>query len=366
MKKLISLIMIAATLAASLMSCSKDNTPAVMTYGDTVITEAMYKYYVATYKSRYTMEYNGVVASDKFYTSDVGGMTGEEYMRDLIYKNVANNLVAAEKFRAAGLTLTKAQTDSVDQRLQDMINDFAEGSRKIFNGQLSEFGINADILRNILIMEKQAYAYYEYLYGDGGTVKLSDEQRDEYFKENYVRFDRIVIYSKHKYVTDENGEILQDTSGNYQVRDLTDEEKADAAERIAAVKAGIEAGEDFAELKKKYSDSKEYDTGLYFPKTANTDSDAAVIREAFAISDGETSFLSDANDNCVFFIKRLPLVDGAYKDEKMQDFFLTFEEGFTADVNNKMLAEAFPDIEKNDELINGISVKDSPANYYYY
>jgi hypothetical protein len=57
------------------------------------------------------------------------------------------------------------------------------------------------------------------------------------------------------YETDKDGKYIQDENFNYKTRPLTEEEKKAAADKIAAVKTGLEAGKDFAGLQKEYSDS---------------------------------------------------------------------------------------------------------------
>ena len=63
-----------------------------------------------------------------------------------------------------------------------MTEELAGGSRKTLNGYLSEFGVNVDMLREMLLMEKMAYTYYEYLYGEGGKEAVTDSDRDTYYK----------------------------------------------------------------------------------------------------------------------------------------------------------------------------------------
>ncbi|MBR4880379.1 MAG: hypothetical protein IKU19_00490 [Clostridia bacterium] len=52
MKKFLSFALSTVIVASSLFSCAEES-PAAITYGETVLTEAMYTYYVSTYKGRY-------------------------------------------------------------------------------------------------------------------------------------------------------------------------------------------------------------------------------------------------------------------------------------------------------------------------
>ena len=364
MKRFFALVLAVVMLMCT--ACSADTSPAVMTYGETVITEAMYSYYVSTYKGRYIQSYDDITDSDEFWENGVGGRSGEEILRDLVYGNVAQNLVAAEEFRRAGLKLSDDQKSAVDTYIQSMIDELASGSRQTFNGYLAEFGINMDMLRDMLLMEKKAYTYYEYLYGEGGSEAVGDSDRDEYYKENFVHFQQIFINDIVVYETDSEGRFIQDENGNYKTREFTETEKTELESRIDAVKTGLEAGEDFDTLREKYSDVSEYDDGYYFSAATSTNYITSIVSAAFALEEGEWTFVESARDKGAFFIKRLPLEDGAYKDEKYKEFFGTLDEDLTSEKYAEKLEGMYADIVKNDEYLDDISVKDAAPNYYFY
>lgn len=348
------------------VGCSGKSSPAVMTYGETVITEAMYTYYVSTYKGRYIQAYDDIRDSDEFWEKGVGGRSGEEILQDLIYGNVAQNLVAAEEFRRAGLKLTAAQEKAVDESIQSMVDELASGSRKTLNGYLAEYGINIDMLRDILLMEKKAYAYYEHLYGEGGSEAVSDSDRDAYYKANFVHFQQIFINDVVAYETDDEGRFIQDENGQYKTREFTEAEKDELEARILAVKAGLESGEDFDELRKKYSDVKDYEDGYYFSAATSTNYITSVVSAAFALEEGEWAFVEAARDRGAFFIKRLPLGEGAYKDEKYADFFDGLDGDLTGERYSEKLESLYGDIVKDDAYLGKVSVKDAVPNYYFY
>lgn len=360
----------ALTAAAMLLcftSCSlTEKQPAVMTYGESVITEGMYSYYVSTYKARYIQAYDDISDTDEFWDGDIGTKTGEEVISELIYGNVAQNLVASEEFRRAGLTLTSEEEDAVDSYIEEMTDELASGSRKTLNGYLSEFGINVNTLREIFLMESKAEAYYRYLYGQNGEKAPTDSDRDEYFRENYVCFQQIYINTTELYETDSDGNYIQDTSGNYKKRKLTAEELSEAETKISAVKAGLEAGEDFYGLKEKYSDSKDYESGYYFSATTATNYITAVVSAAFSLEVGEWTYVEGAEENGAFFIKRLELEDGAYKNDSLSDFFDDFDGLLCEEKYSEGLEALYGDIECDEEFMDSVSVKAAPANYYYY
>lgn len=364
-KRSILTILAAVVFLTSAVSCAKES-PAVMSCGETVVTEAMYTYYVSTYKGRYIQSYEDIKDSDEFWDSKIGDKTGEEMIEELIYNNVAQNLVAAEEFRKAGLSLSSDDEKDIENYIDSMIEELASGSRKTLNGHLAEFGVNMDILKEMFTMERAAYLYYEHLYGEGGAEAVSDADRDEYYNENFVRFQQIYINNIDYYETDKDGYYIQDENGEYVKRDLTEEERAEVESRIKAVEDGLAAGEDFSALKEKYSDSKDYKKGYYFSASTATNYLTSVVSAAFELEEGEWTYVEDAKDQGAFFIKRLPLEAGAYKDEELKDFFGTFDDDLTSELYSARLESLYGNIVKNEEFMDSVSVKDAPVNYYYY
>ena len=365
-KKLISVLAACTMIISGAAACAKSS-PAVMTYGDSVITEAMYTYYVSTYKGRYINAYDDITDTDEFWLGEIkDGVTGEDVVSELIYGNVAQNLVAAEEFRKAGLKLSESDTNEVDDYIESMTDELASGSRKTLNGYLSEFGVNVNILRDIFLMEVKAQRYFEYLYGEGGSEAIGDSDREEYFSENYVRFQQIYINNIDMYETDEDGYYIQDENGNYKKRDFTDEELAEIQSRIDAVRDGLEAGEDFDTLKEKYSDSKDYDKGYYFSVTTSTNYITSVVSAAFALEEGQWTYVEAAEDKGAFFIKRLPLEDGAYNDEDCKDFFEDFDEIIASEKYSEKIEGFFGDIIRDEDYLDSVSVREAAPNYNFY
>lgn len=369
MKKIISLILAAMILVTGLSACSDEpsaaDTPA-LTYGETVLTEAMYTYYVSTYKGRYIQTFSDISDTEEFWTSDINGKTGEEVISELIYQNIIQNLVAAEEYRKAGLKLSSAEESDIDAYIDAMIEELAAGSRQTLNGHLAEFGVNLDILREMFRMERRAYLYREYLYGEGGPEELNDGDRDEYFENNFVRFQQIFINNVNVYETDSSGYFIQDEDGNYKVRDLTEEEKAAADAKINAVREGLEAGEDFDELKMEYSDSKDYEKGYYFSPATSASYLTTIVSAAFDLEEGEWTYVEAAKERGAFFIKRLPLEAKAYEDTELADFFSTFDDDLMTELYSAKLETLSEAIVRNEEYMKSVSVKDAPINYYYY
>ena len=234
------------------------------------------------------------------------------------------------------------------------------------NGYLGEFSINVDMLREALILEKKADLYIDYLYGDNGAEALTDDDRETYYENNYVRFQQIYINNIKVYETDSKGYYIQDENGNYQMRDLTDEESAEAERKIKAVREALERGDDFSELQAEYSDSKDYTGGYYFSAESASDYLTSVVSAAFTLDEGEWMYVDAASPSGAFFIKRLPLDEGGYKADANSDFFDGFDDAVMGVKFAEKVESLRDEITVDRDFLDSVTVKDSPANYYYY
>ena len=371
MKKLISTVLLLSVLLGILSGCSGNGggSDGVLVLGRTTITEGMYSYYLSTYKARYIKSYGDMSDTEEFWNAEaLDGKTNAEVLGEIIYNSIAENVAACEEFRRLGLSLTDAQKKTVDDYLDGMVEELASGSRQKMNEHLAPFGIDLSTLREILLMEKEMEVLYDYLYGKNGTDPVDETDRDKYYRENYVRFQQIYINDVSVIETDKDGKYLTDEEGKYKTRPLTDEEKKAAEEKVAAVKAGLEAGEDFDSLKEKYSDSKDYPRGYYFSPVTSTDYITAIVSKAISMRDdhGEWVYVEEAADKGEFFIKILPLEDAAYADAELSDFFDGYDSIVAEDLFSARMETVASDIVKDEEFFDGVSVAKAVANYYYY
>ena len=153
----------------------------------------------------------------------------------------------------------------------------------------------------------------------------------------------------------EAGYYTYDSNGNVVTRDLTEEEKQEKAEKIAA----LADGEDFETVYETYSEDLYYENGYYL--TRETDFIDEVVTSAFALEIGETVRIE--SDYGVHYLMRLELEDYAYNDTKNADFF----DGFADTVANAdfltMLDELIENVEVNEEEISKYSIRDAAINY---
>ena len=68
-------------------------------------------------------------------------------------------------------------------------------------------------LERIYYAQAKLTAVNDHLYGENGISKVTDAERENYYKENYYCADWIYVYTKVKLKTGENGELITDQNG---------------------------------------------------------------------------------------------------------------------------------------------------------
>lgn len=369
MKKALSLIL-ALIFCLSLVSCGGDKTPAVMTLGDHTVTEAMYSYWASSYKGNYIYSYEDVKNTAEYWNSKLSEEeTVAEYFDSVTLEAVKTNLVASKLFSDYGLSFTESELSSVKAYIADLIVERAEGSKNMMNTMLGEYGINLKILEKIYLEEEKSAKVFDHLYGEGGTKALKDEDFEKFYKDNYVHLQLIYVNDAYEYVTDSEGNRVTGEDGYYKTQDLSAEDKAEKEATIKKVQDGLAAGEDFDKLYEEYSELKTYKNGYYY-SAADSYSDMLYYRlvaECEKLKDGETATVESDTGTCI--IKKLPLDDGAWKNEDNADFFGKGAESFKTLVQEaayRTLVESyFDDIVIDTEALKKFSVATVTPAYFF-
>lgn len=134
--------------------------------------------------------------------------TLNEYYGDLILENCRTYLAAMWYFESMDLTLTDEQEQSIEQRLDDALEEHGDGSKTKLNSVLSNYGINYNMLREIYTLEEMVNAVQTAKYGANASL-VGHNIKEDYLAENYVHFKQIFFpYYRYVYVTDENGDTV--------------------------------------------------------------------------------------------------------------------------------------------------------------
>lgn len=352
----------AATLlaACALASCSSES---VMTYGSHSINENEFSYYLATYKGKYAQTYADFKNTPEYFSSVVtdDGQKVEDVLYSAVVHNVEMTLVCEQMFDDYGLSLSRSVEDTINSYIDDFVDEYADGSRNKFNAALGAYGVNINMLKKIYLRDEKVSALYEALYGTNGIIGITDEDRQNYLDENYVRVRHIYVNNKYMYATDEDGVQEYTDDGLRKKRELTAEELAAKQALIDAIDESLEEGADFDEVYDAFSEDKYYKNGYYISE--NMDFIADVTDSAMSLEVGEYKKIE--TDYGTHYIMRLEMDEKPWENEDNSDFF----DGYDTTVGQALFAdmaeEKISEVVLNEEVLGEYTIADSAINYRF-
>lgn len=359
-KRILTFILALITVMMCFVSCGQS--ASVMEFQKYKVTGNMYKYWMSRYKALFLYTYAGSEDSKTFWDTEIAdGVTAEKLFTNIVDENIKKNIICMYLFDKYNLTLTASAEEAIDADIEQLINDIGEGSKKQFNAYAADFGVNEKILKQIYIIEEKIELLRDYLYGQNGVEKITDAQKNDYYKENYVHIKHIFFSTTDKYILDKDGHYQYDAAGNVITEKLTDEEKQRQTVKADAVLARIKEGESFETLLNEYSEdesSKTYTNGFYL--SASTDYIDEVTSAAFDMEENEIRLVTSAYG--VHIIKKYALDDNAYAKTENKDFFEDFEENVISEVFQKKIMEYINEVKVNTKEKDKYSIVDIPAN----
>lgn len=352
----------AATLlaACALVSCSSES---VMTYGSHSINENEFSYYLATYKGKYAQTYADFKNTPEYFSSVVtdDGQTVEDVLYSAVVHNVEMTLVCEQMFDDHGLSLSRSVEDTINSYIGDFVDEYADGSRNKFNAALGAYGVNINMLKKIYLRDEKVSALYDALYGTNGIIGITDEDRQNYLDENYVRVRHIYVNNKYMYATDEDGVQEYTDDGLRKKRELTAEELAAKQALIDAIDESLAEGADFDEVYDAFSEDKYYKNGYYISE--NMDFIEDVTDSAMSLEVGEYKKIE--TDYGTHYIMRLEMDEKPWENEDNSDFF----DGYDTTVGQALFAdmaeEKISEVVLNEEVLGEYTMADSAINYRF-
>lgn len=352
----------AATLlaACALVSCSSES---VMTYGSHSINENEFSYYLATYKGKYAQTYADFKNTPEYFSSVVtdDGQTVEDVLYSAVVHNVEMTLVCEQMFDDYGLSLSRSVEDTINSYIDDFVDEYADGSRNKFNAALGAYGVNINMLKKIYLRDEKVSALYDALYGTNGIIGITDEDRQNYLDENYVRVRHIYVNNKYMYATDEDGVQEYTDDGLRKKRELTAEELAAKQALIDAIDESLAEGADFDEVYDAFSEDKYYKNGYYISE--NMDFIEDVTDSAMSLEVGEYKKIE--TDYGTHYIMRLEMDEKPWENEDNSDFF----DGYDTTVGQALFAdmaeEKISEVVLNEDVLGEYTMADSAINYRF-
>ena len=141
--------------------------------------------------------------------------TYNTHYTNIVLEAAKEYLSAIALFEERGLKLPDSYIDDIDARMEELVNNEADGSKTAFNAIIGEYGVNYEMLREAYIIEAKIDYLQEDLFGKNGS-KIGANLVDEYYRDNYARFKQVFLYTyEYVYETDENEDVIYyDENGN--------------------------------------------------------------------------------------------------------------------------------------------------------
>lgn len=221
-KRRLALVLAAVLVMCALAACSKEDTTALFTYKDEVVTAGMFSYMVASQKAyvkeifeAYTSDYYSEHGTYPYGTDDFNeflkqtmqnGGNGLTYAQNAFntVKNTAKMFVVVNHFcKKYNLNVTDpAVISDIENAINADIND--AGGLILLNEILAEFDADVNTAREYLYNMAKVELLYEYLYGDRGIQRVADSLVSDKFYTEYRKID-FVYYPYYK-ISTETGE----------------------------------------------------------------------------------------------------------------------------------------------------------------
>ena len=350
-KKILCVILSVVMTLGCFAGCGVIKGDTVMEYEGYKITEAMYSYWMARYKTIFLYTYNGSANPEKFWDTEISeGYKYDQFITEYINFYAKQVLVAMKLFDDYALVFSESVKQSISEQINTLIESY--GTKAELNTYLADYGLNVATLERIYYAQAKLTAVNDHLYGENGISKVTDAERENYYKENYYCADWIYVYTKVKLKTGENGELITDQNGVYVTVELTEEEKEKQQKKVSDILSKIEAGEDFALLKSQLSE-EDQEKYAYYPDGVNISANdygtygAEFIKKLSETEIGDVTIYED--EYATFIVKRNELKTFSDLTPQEKNVMVDFET-YVLDAKSEAYYKACPVNEYSDVL----------------
>ena len=425
--KLLSLLLALLLLALPLASCANHG-KTMIEVGKNEISVNVYLLYLSRMKGELASGGENVTASS-YWASIVSldGKTAEDYYNEQVLEGMRQIAAALYLYDELGLKLDRETEKSIDEYVDVLIEELADGSKAQLNAALSAYGANITTLRDAAILEAKMSQLKAYLYGEDGSLILSSA-KEEFYQQYYYRGYQMLVsntYYKHELDADgnavyynkdmtaiaydtENGILSEgendrfgnpvyrlpaaegaekgkiaydkkngsihyevDEKGNYISATYTTEEMAarrDALEAIAEDCKGNPAR--FLEYAETWSDNSEFNdayapNGMYFAAGAYT-TDAVFgtfALELAKLDEGELAILESGNG--YYLIMRVAIDEYAWQNTANAKWFETLSDHCMEYLLEQRCRQYMQFVQVDEELAKSASITAVTANTTY-
>ncbi len=367
MKKILSIVISLSLLCSVLMCGCAKKAEVIFTLDGYSVTNSEYMYWMSYYKTSFINVFSeaGYIDPDEYNeefwnTSSPDGVSLKQMTSERVDDSVKKVLVCQMLFDEYGLDTEEALTaidSAVDEKIAEDIASF--GSRSSLNKELAQYGLNINSLSELYASEFRRTILLDYLYGDEGTEKVTDAERDEYYEANYSRVKHVLIDLNEKYVLEDGEKVMDPSTGYYKTEKLTDEEKEERKKLAQTVLEKAESGEAFEKLITEYGEDEgmEYYTDGYFIKEGDS-YEENFIEAALGMKDGEVRLVESTYG--LHIMKKYPLEEDGYTKEVNANFFSGLDSLVQEQKENEKLESYFSRITTDETLHSAVDFATVP------
>ncbi len=367
MKKILSIVISLSLLCSVLMCGCAKKAEVIFTLDGYSVTNSEYMYWMSYYKTSFINVFSeaGYIDPDEYNeefwnTSSPDGVSLKQMTSERVDDSVKKVLVCQMLFDEYGLDTEEALTaidSAVDEKIAEDIASF--GSRSSLNKELAQYGLNINSLSELYASEFRRTILLDYLYGDEGTEKVTDAERDEYYEANYSRVKHVLIDLNEKYVLEDGEKVMDPSTGYYKTEKLTDEEKEERKKLAQTVLEKAESGEEFEKLITEYGEDEgmEYYTDGYFIKEGDS-YEENFIEAALGMKDGEVRLVESTYG--LHIMKKYPLEEDGYTKEVNANFFSGLDDLVQEQKENEKLESYFSRITTDETLHSAVDFATVP------
>ncbi len=346
-------LLIVALMAPVFSGCGPESARACISYGDYQVSRATYLYLCSSTKTEYLYEAYGVdsstVTAGQLTDKEViwkavaaDGTTAGDALKSEVLESLELYLYFRQYAKDQGYELNAEQIKMVKNEFDSMVAENF-GDKKKFNEYLSKYGSNYDELLEYNMIQVHAYQGEQLLFGEGGSMAVSQDSAKKYFDKNYITAECLFINTSSK--TYPNGKVVI----------LPEEEKKEKEDLVHSLEAKIRAGEDFASLAVAHSDLAvtEEEAARGFTFSAGGFVNEKAEEAAFAAKEGELVRVDTEKGS--YLIRRKAL-DQSYYAEASEDILDLLKNAKKA----SLVADHLEDFKLDEDFLNGVDISAIP------
>lgn len=381
--KILSLVLCAAMLMLALASCGKGDSVLTFTADgkEYTLTESefdfmmMYRKYQIFYANNYPSAYDEFLWQDAEVDSEL-----KQVIVDTA-KTVVVEKYLMEKF---GLELDEKEVKELKDEYKATIKGI--GGQGAFK---ANYGWTADQMMQYDLAIKINTLIRDYLYNnETGVEKVTDEELDAYYNENFKQYQLIMISTTQDVSKDADGKkeyVVYDKDGKevtvtdiseeslkekeysiaytYKYVDLEDgsERKEEKIALVDEILSELKDGADFKELALKYSDeflTEYFEDGYILEGDLINDEDAIEAINKLEVGDYTEKAISLDSGKYYYIVKRVALADKAYthadegaENTEYADLFENFDSTVADSKYEKFLEEYINAVVVNEDIL---------------